>query len=42
MYDTIKIDVFEFGAVNYVIETIYCFELASGIYSVLLFEINLN
>jgi hypothetical protein len=42
MYDCDKIDIFEFGAVSFVIEIIYCFEIINEKCDILLFEINLN
>jgi len=42
MYESPKIDIFEFGAVSYVIEIVYCFEFLNEIYGVYFFEINLN
>ncbi len=42
MYSTDKIELFEFGALVYVIETIFCFEYLNEINGVYFFEINLN
>jgi len=41
MYDSPKIDIFEFGALSFIIEVVYCFDVITetGIY---FFEINLN
>ena len=42
MYDSPKIDIFEFGAVTYVVEVIYCFDVITGEGKIFYFEINLN
>lgn len=42
MYDSDKIDIFEFGALCFVIEIIFCFEYLNEINGVYFFEINLN
>ncbi len=42
MYDSPKIDIFEFGAVSYTVEIIFCFEYLNEINGVYFFEINLN
>ena len=42
MYSTDKIEVFDFGAIHYVIQTIYCFQMESTEYEIYFIEINLN
>lgn len=37
-----KIDVWEFGAIDYVIEIIYCFEIETDYCNIYFFEIILN
>ena len=42
MYDTDKIDIFDFGAIAYVIEIVYCFDVITDFGKIYFFEINLN
>ena len=42
MYDTDKIDIFDFGAVNYVVEVIFSLEVKTEDGTIYIFEINLN
>lgn len=42
MYEVPKIDVFDFGALHFVIEVVFSFEVLTDTGTVYIFEINLN